>query len=225
MTNNNSSRGFTLVEMLISSMVLTLVGAGVFTLLNQGQNSFRSQKDMTAVVQQARIAMDLIATSLRSAGNDPQDIFSGETPPFSHSHSGLFPIEISGSGHIQINTDLTGSVTGGATLDRRGDPDGTLNQRNEKVVIRYDSSGNNLYMNIGDGEELLAKNISSFDFIYYDMAGALISSPASNENAIVQVHVELVADTADPDPTSGKIQTITLEAAVMLRSKSFSVFE
>jgi len=41
-TNYSSSRGFTLAEMLIASTVLAMIGVGVFTLLNQGQNSFKS---------------------------------------------------------------------------------------------------------------------------------------------------------------------------------------
>ncbi|MDA2934825.1 hypothetical protein MYX82_10855 [Acidobacteria bacterium AH-259-D05] len=211
--------------MMIASSVLAIIAGGIFILLNQSQSSFTSQQDLMEVVQQARIAMDQITAYLRPAGNDPEEIFASETPPFGHTHSGLFPIEISGAGHIQINADVTGSITSGAVIDQRGDPDGTLSQRYEKVVIRYDSSADKLYINIGDGEELLAQNISTFSFTYYDLAGAQISNPASNEGDIVQVHVQLVAETADPDPDTGKLQTLTLESDVMLRNKAFSLAE
>lgn len=221
----NRSHGFTFVEMLIASAVLAILGGGIFMLLNQSQRSYQSQQDLTEVVQTARIAMDRVTTYLRQAGSDPEEIFGSETPPFGHTHSGLFPIEISGAGYIQINSDITGSIGGGTPIDRPGDPDGTLKQRYEKVLIRYDSGAENLYIDMGDGEDVLAKNISTFGLTFYDLAGTQITDPANNENDIVRVHVQLVAETESPDLETGKIQTLTLQSDVMLRNKAFDLFE
>ncbi len=206
----NSSHGMTLVEMLITSAVLTLIAGGIFTLLNQSQRSFHSQQNLTEVVQQARIAMDQITTSIQQAGNDPEDALGSTSP-----------IEILGTGHIRINSDLTGSITSGAPIDGRGDPNGNLVQRYERVVIRYDSGANNLYMDIGDGEAVLADNITTFNLTFYDMAG----NTTGTESDIARVHVEFVAESEDPDLETGKIQTITLQSDIMLRSKAFDVFE
>ena len=231
--SDDSSRGFTLVELLIATAVLVTIGGATFVLLNQSQRSFRSQQDMTEVVQQARLSMDLITTYLRRGGNDPQKIFETwgvpATIPFGHgtgpgSHAGIFPIEVNSAQHILIHSDVTGSVTSGSTPT--GDPDGTIDNLYEKVVVRYDSVARNLYMDIADGsgEQLYADNISSFAFTFYDLAGTLITNPATNEAAITRIHVQLTAESEDPDPESGKIQTITLESDVMVRSKSFSPF-
>ncbi len=220
----DSSRGFTLVEMLMTSAVLVLIGVAIFTLLNQSQRSFRSLGDMTEVVQQARLAMDQITTFLRRAGNDPQKIFAGEGPPLGHGHTGIFPIEVNNAQHIQMNSDITGSVVQGTTPT--GDPDGALGDLYEVVVVRYDSVTRKLYIDIADGsgEVLYADNLSSFAFTFYDLAGTLITDPANNEDEITRVHVQLTAEAKDPDPQSGKVQTLTLESDVMLRSKSFGPF-
>ncbi len=235
---DDPSRGFTLVEVLITCAILVIMGGAIFTLSNQSQRSYRSQQDLSQVVQQARIVMDRITGYIRQAGNDPEEIFATYPPglgiPFGHetgpgSHSGIFPIEVSSAQYIQINSDITGSVGGGNIRDRTGDPDGTLLNLNERVEVRYDSATRELYIdNDGEGvsgEELFAENISSFGFTFYDLAGTQITDPEDNEGEIARVHIQLTAESEDPDPNSGKVQTITLQSDVMLRSKMYGLFK
>ncbi len=217
-----SNRGMTLLEILISSVIFAVVAGGIFTLFNQSQHSFRSQGDLTEVVQQTRIAMDQIQTYMRQAGNDGQNVFGSQTPPFGHSHSGIFPIEYSAAGHIQINSDITGSV--GSGLGATGDPDGNFTARGEKVIVRYDAALDELNIDIGDGEQILAENISNFSLTFYDLAGNQITNPASNENDIARVQIHLEAETENPDQETGKVQSITLDSDVMLRSQAYDLY-
>jgi len=212
-------RGMTLLEILISTAIFGVVAAGIFTIFDQSQHTFRSQGDLSEVVRQTRIAMDQIQTYIRQAGNDSEDVFDSQTPPFSHSHSGIFPIEYSAAGYIQINSDVTGSV--GTGLGATGDPDGNFTARGEKVIVRYDAAQDELNIDIGDGEQVLAENISNFTLTFYDLAGNQISSPASNEGDIARVQIHVEAETANPDQETGKIQSITLESDVMLRSQYY----
>jgi len=214
-----SNRGMTLLELLISTTIFGVVAAGIFAIFDQSQHSFRSQGDLTEMVQQTRIAMDQIQTYIRQAGNDSEKVFDSQTPPFSHSHSGIFPIEYSAAGYIQINSDITGSV--GTGLGATGDPDGSFTARGEKVIVRYDAAQDELNIDIGDGEQVLAENISNFALTFYDLAGNQITSPASNESDIVRVQIHLEAETENPDQETGKVQSITLESDVMLRSQSY----
>ena len=195
-----SNRGMTLLEILISSVIFTVVAGGIFTIFEQSQHSFRSQGDLTEVVQQSRIAMDLIQTYMRQAGNDSENVFGSQTPPFSHSHSGISPIEYSAAGYIQINSDITGSV--GTGLGATGDPDGSFTARGEKVIVRYDAAQDELNIDIGDGEQVLAENISDFALTFYDLAGNQITSPASNESDIVRVQIHVEAETENPHQKS-----------------------
>jgi len=89
------------------------------------------------------------------------------------------------------------------------------------VIVRYDAAQDELNIDIGDGEQVLAENISNFTFTFYDLAGNQISSPASNEGDIARIQIHLEAETENPDQETGKVQSITLESDVMLRSQFY----
>ena len=153
--------------------------------------------------------------TFRQAGNDPQGHLASNA---------IAPIEILGTGHVRINSDLTGAVPDPSDptnpLKSTGDPDGTLDNLYEQVVARYDSAQQRIYLDIGYGEEILASDISSFDLTFYDSAG----NTTVTESEIVRVRAGLVADSAAVNLESGKVQTMTLGSSVMLRSKVFRMF-
>ena len=84
-------------------------------------------------------------------------------------------------------------------LEATGDPDGTLDNLYEQVVFRYDSGSQELYVDIGYGEEVVAEGISSFTLTFFDRDG----NTTAVEDDIVRVSVELVAKTEDPGRTTG----------------------
>ncbi len=207
--------GFTLVEMLLSILILAIVSGGVLTTFNNSQLSYQSHQDVAEVISKSRFSMDQLLTYFRQAGNDPEGHLASNT---------ISPIEILGTGHVRINSDLTGSVPDPSDptnpLKSTGDPDGTLDNLYEQVVARYDSTQQRIYLDIGYGEEILASDISSFDLTFYDSAG----NTTTTESEIVRVQAELVADSAGVNLESGKVQTMTLGSSVMLRSKVFRMF-
>jgi type II secretory pathway pseudopilin PulG len=209
---NSSSRGFSLVEAVITSAVLVLVTAAIFGLLSQSQSSYRSQQYILQVTQQARTAVDQVCTYLRQAGNDPEEYLKNNNIP---------PIEILGSNHIRINSDISGSVpaTSGDPLEATGDPDGNLDNLYERVEIRYDPTEKNLYLDIGNGADVLAENLS-FNLTFFDGNG----NETNVQEKIARVRVEVVAETKNADPQTAKVQSMTLQSEVMLRSQSFDVF-
>jgi len=212
---DHDARGFTLVEMLLSILILAIVSGGVFSTFNNSQLSYQSHQDVTEVISKSRFSLDQLMTYFRQAGNDPQGHLASNA---------IAPIEILGTGHVRINSDLTGSVPDPSDptnpLKRTGDPDGTLDNLYEQVVARYDSAQQRIYLDIGYGEEILASDISSFDLTFYDSAG----NTTVTESEIVRVRAELVADSAAVNLESGKVQTMTLGSSVMLRSKVFRMF-
>ncbi len=206
------SRGFTLIEMIVASAVLVLIAGALSSILAQSQHSYQSQQYILEVTQEARAAMDQVCAYLRQAGNDPEDYLKDNSIP---------PIELLGTDHIRINSDITGSVpaTGGDPLEATGDPDGSLDNLYERVELRYYPSLENLRLDIGHGSEVLAENLT-FDLTFFDING----NETAVENDIVRVRVEMVAETEDIDLQTGKIHSITLESEVMLRSQSFDLF-
>ncbi len=207
--------GFTLVEMLLSILILAIVSGGVLMTFNNSQLSYQSHEDVAEVISKSRFSMDQLLTYFRQAGNDPEGHLAS---------SAISPIEILGTGHVRINSDLTGAVPDPSDptdpLKSTGDPDGTLDNLYEQVVVRYDSAQQRIYLDIGYGEEILASEISSFDLTFYDSAG----NTTVTESNIVRVQAELVADSAGANLESGRVQTMTLGSSVMLRSKVFRMF-
>ena len=207
--------GFTLVEMLLSILILAIVSGGVLMTFNNSQLSYQSHEDVAEVISKSRFSMDQLMTYFRQAGNDPQGYLASNT---------ISPIEILGTGHVRINSDLTGAVPDPSDptdpLKSTGDPDGTLDNLYEQVIARYDSAQQRIYLDIGYGEEILASDISSFDLTFYDSAG----NTTTTESNIVRVQAELVAESAGGNLESGKVQTMTLGSSVMLRSKVFRMF-
>ena len=212
---HHDASGFTLMEMLLSIVILAIVSGGVLSTFNNSQLSYQSHQDVAEVISKSRFSMDQLMTYFRQAGNDPQGYLASNT---------ISPIEILGTGHVRINSDLTGAVPDPSDptdpLKSTGDPDGTLDNLYEQVIARYDSAQQRIYLDIGYGEEILASDISSFDLTFYDSAG----NTTTTESDIVRVQAELVADSAGDNLESGKVQTMTLGSSVMLRSKVFRMF-
>jgi len=213
--SDHDACGFTLMEMLLSILILAIVSGGVLSTFNNSQLSYQSHEDVAEVISKSRFSMDQLMTYFRQAGNDPEGYLASNT---------ISPIEILGTGHVRINSDLTGAVPDPSDptdpLKSTGDPDGTLDNLYEQVIARYDTAQQRIYLDIGYGEEILASDISSFDLTFYDSAG----NTTVTESDIVRVQAELVADSAGGNLESGKVQTMTLGSSVMLRSKVFRMF-
>ncbi len=209
---NTCSRGFTLVEIVIANVVLVIATGAMFSVFSQSQYSFESQQDILEVTRQARVAMLQVNSYLRQAGNDPEGYLRD---------NGIPPIELLGANYIRINSDITGSVPAGSAdpMEATGNPDGTLDNLYERVVVRYNASQERLYLDIGYGPDVVAETLS-FGFTFLDISG----NETANEDDIVRVRIEVVAETEDLNPLTDQVQSITLQSEVMLRSQTFDVF-
>ena len=78
--------GHTLVEALITVLLMTVIMSGMYTVLFQGEATFDAQQDAMALRQQARVAMDEMATQIRMAGasidNLPAPLVQGAAETF-----------------------------------------------------------------------------------------------------------------------------------------------
>ena len=209
---NTCSRGFTLAEIVIANAVLVVATGAMFSVFSQSQHSFESQRDILEVTRQARVAMLQVSSYLRQAGNDPEGYLRDNNIP---------PIELLGTNYIRINSDVTGSVPAASAdpLEATGNPDGTLDNLYEKVVVRYNATQEYLYLDIGYGPDVVVENLS-FGFTFLDISG----NETANEDDIVRVRIKVVAETEDLNPLTDEVQSITLQSEVMLRSQAFDVF-
>jgi len=205
--------GFSLIEALFVTVVMSLVLGSIFGVAYRAQLSFDEEKRFTETSQQARVATDEIARYIRQAGNDPLGCL--RTLP-----GGPYPaVERFGPHRIRIRTDITGSFNGpGGTT---GDPDGRLSSPMEDVTIGYSPGSNQVYLidnALGVTPQVLADNIDSFGFLYQDSTGG---NPGSSFN-IAAVDVLMVAQT--PRSMVNRINTVRYRSHVFVRSKTFDVF-
>jgi prepilin-type N-terminal cleavage/methylation domain-containing protein len=69
-------RGFTLIELMISTLLFSLIAGVVFTLLGISQQRYMVEKDYLNSFQQANVAMDQITRDVHSAGYPPPNSFT-----------------------------------------------------------------------------------------------------------------------------------------------------
>lgn len=202
------SHGFTLVEFLVATFALVIITGGIVSTLYQSQSSYTTQHNLIEATESGRICLNQITSFLRQAGNDPTGI-------------GFAPIQIVNTREIVIFSDVTGSVPPPAPstdpLEATGDANGVLNNLYEQVGIRYNPTDDMVFINFGNGWQLLAEQIVDFQLTFYEGDGVTLTTTVAD---IVKVHVKLIAETNN---TSGNNQTITLESDVMLRSRAFQV--
>ena len=74
------ARGFTLVEFMISALIMTAVLGGTVMLASQLQQGYSTQLDDVVVEQEVRYALAWIARVLRSAGSNPYGLMTSDCP-------------------------------------------------------------------------------------------------------------------------------------------------
>src|SRR5439155_26707731 len=92
--------GFTMVEFVLSAMILLLISAALFSMMAESQRSSSYQTEVHAVLDNTRIAMDTVEGYIRQASNNPCAIvgFSGITMTATPASS------------VQLRSDLPGSA-------------------------------------------------------------------------------------------------------------------
>jgi prepilin-type N-terminal cleavage/methylation domain-containing protein len=71
-----SSAGFSLIEMLVTTVIFTLVAGMIFSLLMLSQKRYRTEKESLGSFQQANLAMDQIARDIHTTGYPPTNSFN-----------------------------------------------------------------------------------------------------------------------------------------------------
>jgi len=69
MTNTNTQRGFTLIELVVAMTVTLIVVGAVYQLVTAGNNAFRREPEVSDRQQNIRIGLDLMAQDAYKAGS------------------------------------------------------------------------------------------------------------------------------------------------------------
>jgi prepilin-type N-terminal cleavage/methylation domain-containing protein len=79
-TQTRRQHGFTLAELLVSSVVFLLMTAGAFSLLNSSSRRFKTDSQVLTSFQEARLGIDQISRDISDAGFPPRSRFSVAAP-------------------------------------------------------------------------------------------------------------------------------------------------
>jgi type IV pilus assembly protein PilW len=196
------TQGFSLVEFVISSLILLVVALAVFSALAETQRSASYQTEVQAVLDNTRLALDSVIRQLRQAGNDPR-------------HTGFDGITVASSTEVRVRSDLTGSAAATGDPDK-GDPDGDTSDSGEDITIRYNASGQSLEFVPASGTaQAIADHISAFSMQYFDAAGAATATGSD----VRRIAILITGRGSLPDPRTRRVFSMRLASEVQLATR------
>ena len=178
-----SEKGFTLVELMITMVIMGVVMAGVYLAFYSQQKSYIVQEQVSEMQQNLRGAMYLMTKEIKMAGCNPTG-------------SADAGIVTAAADSIHFTMDLWGKTTADP-------PNGSTSNANENITYAladiYPLPSGDGVMEIvrdtGAGQQVVAENIDALNFVYLD----------SNENVttdllrIRSVQITVVARTGNAD--------------------------
>jgi prepilin-type N-terminal cleavage/methylation domain-containing protein len=215
----SGQRGYSLVELLVATLLFTIIAGTVFSLLLSAQLRYRGESGVTNAFQQANVAIDQIARDVHSAGYPPANSFPASVNPL------LVALPFSWSPGYP-NTPCTvlgscGAVPGDYDLLLETD----FSDGNGVQWIRYSLQGTTLLRVVspkafGDPaastagglpylENVMNQSRSRPIFSYcYDDTGC--GAATGLVSKIRGVNILLIVQSADRDPQTQQFRTITL---------------
>lgn len=170
-------RGFTIAELLVALVVSLLVVGGAVSVTSQVQTGYRRQMEEVVAEQEGRYALDWVSRLIRSAGNNPYAIATGDCPLAGTLFVGLIP-DPNGDlnqNDIRLQTDSNppDRLLGGAL--------GACSQANEDVTVSYDAATRSITFldnNLGGAATIRTEPvIMNMQFIYRDGMRNVLAAP------------------------------------------------
>jgi type IV pilus assembly protein PilW len=169
--HKDKSKGFTMVEMLVSMGIAMVVLAAVTSTFMAQTKFYNAQEQVNEMQQNARAAIDLMSREIKMAGYDPTGL--------AITTSNGIPYDAS---QLQLLADL--------------DDDTFTTGTNENISYSYDASNLRIQRTTGGTTTTLAENISGFTFVYLDASGNSTTTTAN----VRQIQITITARTSKPDP-------------------------
>jgi type II secretory pathway pseudopilin PulG len=221
-TGHKRENGYSLVELLVATILFTIIAGSVFSLLLSAQLRYRGESNVTTAFQQANVAIDQITRDVHSAGYPPPSSFAG--PPALPPDPGLVALPFSWSpGYTNVPpTPCSVGVTCGAFP---GEYDLILEadtgDGNGVQWIRYSLQGTTLMRGVakkvGFKDPVAWTDGSLLPYLENVQNGnkslAIFSyspPPPLQPSDIREVNVLLIVQSAQPDPQTHELRTITL---------------
>ncbi|SRR5713226_4023054 len=222
----HGTAGFSLVELLVGTILFTIVTGIAFSLLMSAQLRYQGESTMTEAFQQANVALDQIVRDVHSAGYPPANSFAAGV---ALNNPNLVALPFSWSPGY-TNAPPTPCTVGGSCGAVPGDYDVIVEADlgNGVQLIRYSLVGTTLMRGmapkapfadpVGSTTGLLVpylenvqngpgnKSLPIFSYGY----DCISPPPPPQPSNICKVNITLIVQSARPDPQTGQFRTITL---------------
>jgi len=166
----SDSKGFTLIEILITMAISGIVITAMYTTFNTQQKTYLIQEEVTMIQQNLRTSLLILSNDIRMAGYDPDLTDAFDT-------INIVPRDINGTQANTVNDNsgllISGDFNGNGTMDT-----------NETVTYSVNANSE-LTRNFGAGRQLLAENVVAFGLAFAfdnDLDGNLDTYTATAAN-------------------------------------------
>jgi len=221
-------RGFTLMELMVASMVTVIVLGSAVALTSQIQNGYRRQIEDSAAEQEARYALDWIGKAIRGAANNPTSAAVTECPG---AGTPIRAVQYDPGGDnvhndLRLMTDANPAdgLFGGSAAS------GGCNQSGEDVTIALDDDAHTItFFDNNTGGEVSTRTdtvIESLEFRFRNSThGLIVPTPwvsaanPGNAGSVVYIETRIRIRTRTIDPLTGEPMTRELSQEVKIRSR------
>ena len=225
----HNDRGFTLVELLVATVTMTVILGAAVALTGQVQNGYRRQMEDAAAEQEGRYALDWIGRYIRGASNDP---YGRANNPGTTPCPGV-PLANTPIAGIQFDPDADGDSNDIRLMTDANPPDGMFggaaaacNQANEDVTISHDNANNTIVFVDNNTAAAVSTRtdtvIEDLNFVFRNSARAIINpnDPLTGDaDDVVWVESQITIRTRTIDVASGQPMRRLMSSEVRVRSR------
>lgn len=216
-----NQHGFTLTELLVGCAMIGVVMAGLFSILQTGQQSYLTGMNQVEAQQGLRLALLRVTNEIREAGYCPtcSTLAAGLNafPAVTNPTATGFTLQNDWNGTWNGTTGIATSGTVTQTVMSTTSSTTTNVNRGEQII--YSVSGGNFRRQetgIDGAPVVVVSNLASITFTYLDADGVVTATPANIRTITVSaVGQPLVQPTAY---TAGRVQ-VAMTDSVRLRNR------
>lgn len=219
--SSRNDRGFTLVELLVATVTMTVILGAAVALTSQVQNGYRRQLEDSAAEQEARYALEWIGRYVRGAANNPTGATESQCPA---PNTNFVPVQFDPDGD-NLDNDVRLMTDANPPDGLIGGPDagGDCTQGNEDVTISLDAAANTItFLDNNTGGAVSTRTdtvIENLEFIFRNSAHAVLDTSVANPANVVYIETRITIRTRTVDASTGDPITRTLSQEVKIRSR------
>ncbi len=219
---NDRASGFSLVELLVGTILFTIVTGAVFSLLLSAQLRYQGESNVTQAFQQANVAVDQIVRDVHSAGYPPKNSLNiavaNNNPdwyalPFAWTPNyPATPCSVRGSCAVPGDYDLIVEAdvgNGNGVQWIRYSLVGTTLMRGMAPKVKFQDPVGSTESSLVPYLDNVMNRGNSVPIFWYGFDNTTPPQP-QQPSFIREVNITLLVQGAQPDPQTGQFRTITM---------------